>query len=142
MVNKKYKSKHSYVFTEEVVEYYHNSKFDLEIKKSNILAAGFGVFTNEFIPANTFIDFYKGNTCSGLKGGLYFFSLNNVLGIDAQSYPRCYMAMINDSYNSDFTINCEFIINEKDKKVEIWSCKNIEENSELFISYGDSYWNT
>jgi len=137
----KYKSKYNYIFQEEKVEYYHNSKFNLRIDKSNIKEAGLGVFTNDFIPANTFIDYYKGNTCSGIKGGLYFFAINNIVGIDAQSYPRCYMAMLNDVYKSSFTVNCEFIIDEEAKTVEIYSCKNIEPDEELFISYGDSYWN-
>jgi len=138
---KKYKSKYKYVYKEEKEEYYHNSKFNLRIDKSQIKEAGLGVFTNDFIPANTFIDYYKGNTCSGIKSGSYFFAINHIIGIDAQSYPRCYMAMINDVYKSDFNINCEFIINEEEKKVEIFSCKNIQPDEELFISYGDSYWN-
>ena len=138
----KYKSKHKYTYIEEVVEYYHNSKVRLRIDKSQIKEAGLGVFTDDFIPANTFIDYYNGNKCYGIKGGLYFFALNNIVGIDAQSYPRCYMAMLNDVYKSNYTVNCEFIIDEEEKKVEIFSCKNIEPGEELFISYGDSYWNT
>ena len=136
----KSKSKHLYQYEEEKPEYYHNSKFDLMIKQSQIKEAGLGVFTNMFIPANTFIDFYRGIKCYGLKGGNYFFSLNNMVGIDAQSYPRCYMAMINDVYKSNHSINCEFIIDEENKTIEIYSSKDIEPESELFISYGDSYW--
>ena len=139
-MRKKYKSKHKYVYQEEEPEYYHNSKFDLQINKSQIKEAGLGVFTNDFIPNNTFIDFYKGNKCYGLKGGSYFFCINNIIGIDAQAYPRCYMAMLNDVYNTNNIVNCEFIIDEDKKTIEIWSCLDIEPKSELFISYGDSYW--
>ena len=32
-------------------------------------------------------------------------------------------------------------LSEEEKKVEIFSCKNIQPDEELFISYGDSYWN-
>jgi hypothetical protein len=75
MGKKNYKQKHKYTYVEEIPEYYHNSKFNLRIDKSQIKDAGLGVFTSDFIPANTFIDYYKGNTCSGIKGGIYFFAI-------------------------------------------------------------------
>jgi hypothetical protein len=54
------------------------------------------------------------------------------------------MAMINDTYKTNYNYNCEFIINESNsdynKKVEIWSISDININEELFIDYGDNYW--
>jgi hypothetical protein len=49
------------------------------------------------------------------------------------------MAMINDSYNSEFNNNCEMRINDNNQ-IEIWSIKDIGINEELFMSYGDEYW--
>ncbi len=117
--------------------YYHNSIYDLTIKDSLIPNAGLGVFTNSYIPAKSFIDEYTGsyhtrNTISG-----YFFAIHDDLGIDAREYPRCYMAMINDSYNSNYKNNCEFVV--KNNRVEIWSLTDIPIHSELYISYGSDY---
>jgi SET domain-containing protein len=50
------------------------------------------------------------------------------------------MAMLNDSYNTLFQNNCEFIINTKDQTVSVWTIKEIKSGEELFTSYGDDYW--
>ena len=123
-----------------IPSYYNNSKYILEIKKSTIECAGLGVFTLEIIPAKKCIGQYEGVKKSHNKTGDYYFEINNKVGIDAINYPRCYMAMINDSYKTENKINCEFRINEIKEMVEIWSIENIDVGSELFISYGNDYW--
>jgi hypothetical protein len=120
-------------------KYYNNTKYNLEIKKSLIPGAGLGVFALEKIPGKTHIGNYEGKK-TRKKTGIYYFELNDKLGIDAIDYPRCYLAMINDSYKSDHKINCEFIIDEKKKRVEVHTIVDIDAGSELFVSYGDSYW--
>ena len=120
--------------------YYNNSKFKLQIQKSTIECAGLGVFTLEPIPAKVCIGKYEGVKRSHNKTGNYYLEINYKVGIDAESYPRCYMAMINDVFNTENIINCEFLVDEINKIVEIWSIKNIDADSELFISYGDCYW--
>ena len=124
---------------EIVPEYYNNSKFNLQIQNSIIPNAGLGVFTLERIPAKTHIGNYEGKK-SRNKTGVYYFELNDKTGIDAKDFPRCYMAMINDSYKSEQKINCEFIVDEKKQRVEIWSIDDIEIGAELFVSYGTDYW--
>ena len=59
----KNKNKHMYKYKyEELLEaYYHTSKYQLQIGLSTILHSGKGVFTNEYIERNTFIDYYYGN---------------------------------------------------------------------------------
>ena len=94
-------------YVEEKEEYYHNSIFNIKIEMSNIKLAGKGVITEEFIPENSFIDYYTGNIVYYNKCGVYFVEINDKCGINAISFPRCYMAMINDSHNSQFTNNCE-----------------------------------
>ena len=119
--------------------YYHNSKFCLEIKKSNIENAGFGVFSNTFIPADSFIDFYQGKIITkNCNGSSYFFHIHDLKGIDAIEYPRCYMAMLNDAHNSSFENNCEFRVTENEK-VEVWSIVDIYPDEELLVDYGDEY---
>ena len=142
----------------EYLQLYHNSAFDLYIKDSQLYQSGKGVFTRDFIPAKTFIDFYQGNLIQFIKGGTYYYQINDEWGIDGFGPPRCYMAMLNDadykatkfvgkgkkkkqiSILDEFTNNCEFVSDEDNLTVSIYSITDIEPESELFISYGDSYW--
>lgn len=147
----KQKDKHNYIYLPPKEEYYHNSNFNLIIKPSNIHNSGKGVFTLDFIPSNTFIDYYEGIVMNYLSCGSYFLKICDNYGIDAQIFPRCYMAMINDTFGSNYHHNCKFIINknklndddnDSDSKynVEVWSIKDILKDEELYISYGDEYW--
>jgi hypothetical protein len=133
---------------------YHHSQFNLQISKSNLDKAGFGVFTNDFIPKDTLIDQYYGRYIDGLYGGDYYFRIDDNIGIDALDSPRCYMAFLNDSayrptskrglrnfIEHNFTNNCKFVVDKINKKVEIYSLIDIHPGSELFISYGYEYWN-
>jgi len=119
-------------------EYFHNSPFNLCIKASNIQFAGKGVFTQDFISANTFIDLYLGDLCFYAKCGAYFVEIDDSCGINAVAFPRCYMAMINDAHNSQFANNCEIRIHSG--TVEVWSLFDIAPGEELFMSYGDAFW--
>jgi hypothetical protein len=134
---------------------FHFSTFDLFISKSGIINSGFGVFTKDFIPKDTLIDKYYGKYINGLYGGDYYFRIDDYLGIDALDPPRCYMAFLNDSsfrptskrglrnfIEHNFTNNCKFQVDKVNKKVEIYSIVDIDPGSELFISYGNTYWNS
>ena len=134
-----YNKKKLYICNDEIEEYYHNSRFRLKIDKSSIKLAGKGVITEEPIPNETFIDLYEGDICYSIKCGVYFVEIDETCGINAMSFPRCFAAMINDSYNSEFNNNCEMRINDNNR-IEIWSIKDIGINEELFMSYGDEYW--
>jgi hypothetical protein len=141
----------------EYLQLYHNSKFNLYVKPSNLTEAGLGVFTHDFIPANTFVDFYEGFLSEYFKGGNYFFQINDKWGIDGFGPPRCYMAMLNDAnykvitktkkksenqaYQTIYSNNCQFVNDEVNLKVSIYTIVDIEPESELFISYGNNYWN-
>jgi len=127
-----------YVYHEPKPSYFHTSLFDLFIKTSNIPNAGSGVFTLDYIPPNTFIDYYTGSKVS-IPLSSYYFSINEYIGIDAFDYPRCYMAMINDIHGTKYEVNCESII--KNEIISIWSIKSINKGEELFMSYGPEYWN-
>lgn len=140
---KKYNYAHANLDNEQDIEtpsYYNNSNFQLQIQKSTIEGAGLGVFTLEVIPANVYIGKYEGVKRRHNKTGDYYFEINYKVGIDAVTYPRCYMAMINDAYKTENKLNCEFVIDVINEIVEIWSICNIEIGSELFISYGSDYW--
>lgn len=134
-------------------KYYHNSTFNLYLDKSKICNGGIGVFTKSFIPKNSLIDEYFGELIYGFFGGEYYFSIDDDVGINAINFPRCYMAMLNDaSYKPtskrklkkfiahNYENNCYFHVNDEKNKVYVHSLVDIEQNSELFISYGSNYW--
>ncbi len=146
-------------------QYYHHSSFNLYLSQSQIPNAGLGVYTRDHIPPNTLIDGYFGIELNVNMGGDYNLRINDNSYIDASDFPRCYMAMINDcefiakkvikknkkniditpKYNLDannnpLVTNCKFITDSINNKGYIYSIKHIEPNSELFISYGNSYW--
>jgi len=133
---KKRKPKHPYFFSEVIPSYHHHSPYPLEIRKSTLANAGLGLFSLETIPAHSFIDYYTGDY-SCISTSAYYVQITETIGIDAGSYPRCYMAMINDGFSKN---NCRFEIDVDTKQVSVWSLREIH-NEELFISYGDQYWN-
>jgi hypothetical protein len=139
----KHKHMYKYKYEEPLEEYYHTSKYPLQIGPSTILHAGKGVFTDESIERDTFIDYYYGNEISYIGTGPYFVGFEDgsrILGIDASSFPRCYMAMVNDAFRTPFQNNCRLdIVNEQ---IEIWSMIDIYPAQELLMSYGSKYWNT
>jgi hypothetical protein len=147
------------------VSYYHNSTYNLYLSKSQIPEAGLGVFTKDFIPAGTYIDEYYGDIYSFNPGGFYVLEVKPDYYIDANNYPRCYMAMINDcgfiakkiirkkkrkiditpdayydKNNNKLVINCKFIKKPEEEKTYVFTISDILQDSELFISYGPNYW--
>jgi len=133
---------------------YHKSAFDLYVDKSSIPNSGFGIFSRSYIPKETYIDDYYGEIVETYFGGEYYFSLTDTLGINAINTPRCYMAMLNDaSYKPtskrklskfiehSYKNNCYFISDIENKRVKVYSLIDILPNTELFISYGENYWN-
>ena len=148
-MHKKYKkrsgNKVDIINTDTNPSYYNNSQYKLKIDISTIKNAGDGVFALESIAKNKFIGYYEGDVIFHIHCGSYYISIDDEhCGINAICFPRCYMAMINDTYNTNYKYNCEFIINENNsdynKKVEIWSISDININDELFVSYGNDYW--
>jgi hypothetical protein len=131
------KPKYDYKYVEPIPIYYHNSRYNLEIKPSLIAEAGLGVYTNDFIECNTFIDSYAGDYRSRCFSR-YYFRIREDFGIDALDYPRCYMGMLNDSNNSGYINNCKFVV--EGDNVSVLSIKDIIIGEELFISYGSEYW--
>lgn len=132
--------------------YVNNTNHILNVEPSNIKNAGNGIFTYKDINKETLIGYYEGILKKASKEcvGDYSFSLSKSYYIDARSYPRSYIAMINDAHGSKFKNNCEFRIELHDKngkkykcherKISLWSLKKIKSGSELFASYGENYW--
>lgn len=122
------------------VEYVYNSAYSLEVKPSRITNGGLGVFTMEEIPANVALGEYCGEKRhkSEPTDGSYSLSLESDYYIDAFEYPRCVLAMINDSRFSEYGYNCAFEVGTE--RAEVWSTKAIACGEELYLDYGDDYW--
>ena len=140
----KKKNRIPYTYVEPKEEFYNDSNYNLSILPSMILNAGRGVYTAEMIPENSYIGKYCGQRQYYMNCGSYFVKfLDKPGGIDAITFPRCYMAMINDSYGSLFKNNCKMveIVDETgEPSIEIWSINTIHPGEELFMSYGGDYW--
>lgn len=121
-------------------DYIYNANFKLEIKQSSIECAGNGVFTLELIKNNTVIGKYIGNILDSkhVYNGRYSVKTKSGKLIDAYNYPRTIMAMINDSYGSNFKNNCKLQVYELE--ADIISTRDIQVNEELFLDYGNDYW--
>ena len=136
--------------------FYHNSVFKLKIAESQIQGAGLGVYTLEDIPAGAYIDEYTGDKQE--FGGRYALFIKKYYFINAEVWPRPYMAVINDctfvspkykrrkgrriditppaQYDAKGNIlitNCEFRTCESTCKGWVCALRNISAGSELFI---------
>jgi len=131
----KKRSKVPYTYQEPEEIFYNNSAFKLSIRKSNIIGAGKGVFTDETIPCESYIGQYCGTRLYSVEFGSYFVKLSN--------QPGGNMAMINDSFRSNLENNCRLVENSNQHNepiIEVWSCREILPGQELLMSYGDDYW--
>ena len=133
------KSKYNYVYIPPKIQYINNTSFNLFVAKSNIKNAGNGLFTKDYIDKDTCLGIYEGIIVKNNVplSSEYSLDLENGTYVDALDYPRCILAMINDSRDTN-TQNCKIdIINSK---AYIYTIKNIESNQELYMSYGNHYW--
>ena len=113
----KKENKKTYSYIEPIPSYYHTSPYTLDIRASTIKNAGLGVFARKDIPAGVYIDAYTGDLLS-IPTSRYYFQIDEGIGIDAGSYPRCYMAMLNDGFEKN---NCMFRVDNETKHVSVWS---------------------
>jgi hypothetical protein len=139
---------------EEAIEanFYNDGPFNLYITHSQLPDAGLGVYTEDYIPEDTIIGEYRGEIVKSynLETNDYFYELveadeaNGIMGvgIDSSKLPRCYMAMLNDAqFSKSFSNNCVFEGDVEEGKVYVVSTRDIEPEEELFVSYGEGYWN-
>jgi SET domain-containing protein len=126
--------------------FYNNTLFKMDVRPSQIKAAGLGLYALEVIPPDALIGYYEGVlTRDASLLSPYSFEVSPRYFIDAQRYPRCYIAMVNDARNSEHEYNCEFRMESyreiKKRKIVLYSIKEIQPNTELFANYGEDYWN-
>lgn len=121
----------------------------LEIRPSSIPGAGNGVFTRKSISKGTVICYYCGKVYASEeavdKTGIpqyYLLKLPSGKIVDASSQSSCLARFINDCRGTSKKQNVEF--GEADepnaKYAVVRSIAKIPAGGELFVSYGDPYW--
>jgi SET domain-containing protein len=126
----------------------------LEIKKSQIPRSGQGLWTKEDIKKGDVVCEYTGdkitwkectrrNDTQENHGGYYFF-INARNCVDAQYDLTSMGRYANDAAGytrvAGLRNNCKYEVRKG--KPYIIATRNIKEGSEIFVSYGKSYWKT
>lgn len=122
---------------------------ELVVKNSTISSAGKGLFTKTLIPKGTRILEYKGTvtTWDAVKddptnGYIYFVKPNHV--IDARNHPKSLARYINDAKGlvrvKERVNNAKFITDGL--RVYVEAIRDIQAGEEIFVEYGQQYWNT
>lgn len=119
----------------------------LEVKESNILGAGKGLFTNQFIPKGTRIAEYKGKVRPWKEvqyddSNYYIFYVNEDHIIDAGRHKKSLARYINDAKGlkkiKGLNNNAEFVVDNL--KVFVQAKRDIAAGAEIFAAYGKEYW--
>ena len=97
----------------------------------------------KFIPKGATICYYTGyihnfQSARNLKDKSYLMSLMGQYLVDPQPTPHIKARYINDPLNESL-INCKF--HPEEIRSAIIATRNIYDGEELFVSYGDLYWN-
>jgi len=127
----------------------------LEVRESLIPGAGVGLFSTKITPAGTILGEYKGYFCENptkeesnysyyfkdhaLIGTNLFSKINDI--VDFRELTATESRLLDQHQLpllKDKIYNCKFI--ETRNGVFIKACKEILLNEELYIPYGNSYW--
>ena len=140
------------------IVYYNNTAYDLELKPSQIEGAGLGVYSKQFIPAETFLGYYEGHwnhdpkTASNYS---YYINSRTLIDIDLTDIP--YTAMFNDAFRTEFrnSVASHILVPDEivqkiraknshkydpDKFVGMYTTRDIMPGDEMFFDYGAFYW--
>ena len=143
---------------DQIVTYYNNTPYQLELMPSRIEDSGLGVFTKEFIPAGSFIGYYEGHWAHNTrKASNYSYYINSKTMIDIDPLNKPYTCMFNDAYRTDFknNIRSEVLLDQEivkiirqknshrydaNRAVGLYATRNIYPGDEMYFEYGDFYW--
>jgi len=128
------------------------------VKKSNIPNAGKGLFTTVDLPKNSRVLIYQGEMMLQNDGHAdkidkktktpddhsycWFLNGKEEICINSIHTPQFKARYVNDAYKTKFKNNLRPSFDYKNKRVSYISIKNIKAGDELFISYGEPYWDS
>ena len=125
------------------------NKEDYTIKTSTIKNAGKGAFTNIYLPKGTVLNYYRGKKLTKKQYDLlpehktdYIWELSTPTGgvtyVDGKDKKKSnWLRYLNDP-KKDSRLNVEPY--QYKQKIYYRTIKNVKPGQELFISYGDEYW--
>ena len=122
----------------------------LIVKKSNLIEAGNGLFTTIDIPKNTIIGYYKGKIYNNedeyihsKTDGMYMWEndKNNTSSfyIDARDIDSSNILRYVNDFRTDEGNNLDIV--RTSGHMYYKTRQDIKAGSELYINYGDYYWN-
>ena len=122
----------------------------LFVKKSNLIEAGNGLFTTIDIPKNTIIGYYKGKIYNNedeyihsKTDGMYMWEndKNNTSSfyIDARDIDSSNILRYVNDFRTDEGNNLDIV--RTSGHMYYKTRQDIKAGSELYINYGDYYWN-
>ena len=130
----------------EYCHWHGKSELNVRVGESTVVN-GLGLFSTATFKAGETVGFYSGEVLNGKefkkryekknKVPQYVFKMSENCYIDSQN-NRCLMAMINSSRRSNFSANCEFVYDKRNKIIQVRVKKEIKEiliNTEFLISY-------
>jgi SET domain-containing protein len=116
--------------TEEEKEMINN----MEIKESNIIGAGRGVFAKKFIPKGAFIGWYRGKIVTNPNSdGSYALDVSGTT-VCGKKHGN-FTSIINCHTGTAYPANVQY---NEDGSMSTLS--NIQPGEELYADYGESYW--
>ena len=109
---------------------------------------GMGVFADDFIPKDTMLEEchwikYKREECSSPKINDYVYEVSD--DPDAGEEDKGYNALVlgfGSIYNHSFENNAQYLYDEQRNVFVYQSIKDIVAGEQIFISYGNKWWDT
>jgi hypothetical protein len=115
----------------------------LEPRTSTIPGTGLGLFTTEPLLEGAIVCYYRGHihnfhSTKKLVDKTYLMLVQGSVLIDTGPLPHIKARYMNDPLNEAF-LNCKYV------SCQFWSqvvaTRDIRSGEELFVSYGEAYWN-
>lgn len=121
----------------------------LMVKKSSIPKAGMGLYAKQDIPKGTKLGYYAGvylneEQYNKLRNQDYVWYVKKNLYVDAYPCKKALLRYINSFMSSKQRIRMkkQFNVEPYTYNGKLWyrTIKNVKAGDELFIDYGDEYW--
>ena len=117
----------------------------LRVAPSTVKGAGEGLFATQAIAANETIGFYRGEVLT-LREALQLKDRDYLMGgfgpnahVDARNAFAMPGRYVNDAFDAS-RLNARFDKSKATRSARVVALRDIEEDDEIFASYGRSYW--
>jgi hypothetical protein len=110
------------------------------VKKSRILGAGLGLFTENDLESDQIVIEYQGKLVhwKNHTDHRYCYDISPDYCLNAENSDRL-AKYINDSLGTEYQNNLEWILDND--RIFLKSTRKIDADEELYVAYGFGYWN-